>query len=75
MVRPDTTISVVSPLAVMPPGVDVTVYSVISAPPVKAGGVKLTVALPSPAVAVTSVGAPSATAFTVKFWVTGVAGL
>nr|WP_263864072.1 hypothetical protein [Paenibacillus lycopersici] len=40
------------------PGLDVTVYSVIALPPSLAGAVKLTVAVPFPAIAVTPVGAP-----------------
>ncbi|GAA3406271.1 hypothetical protein GCM10020370_32650 [Paenibacillus hodogayensis] len=41
----------------IPPGLDVTVYSVIALPPSLAGASKLTVAVPLPAVAVTFVGA------------------
>ncbi|GKS13454.1 hypothetical protein YDYSY3_44540 [Paenibacillus chitinolyticus] len=40
-----------------PPGLDVTVYSVIALPPSLAGASKLTVACPLPAVAVTFLGA------------------
>jgi len=47
-----------APLAVIPPGDDVTVYSVIGEPPVEAGGVNVTVACALPAVAVPIVGAP-----------------
>ncbi|GAA3406273.1 hypothetical protein GCM10020370_32660 [Paenibacillus hodogayensis] len=43
---------------VIPPGLDVTVYSVIALPPSLAGASKLTVACLLPAVAVTFVGAP-----------------
>ncbi len=41
----------------MPPGLDVTVYPVISAPPLFVGALKLTIACPLPASAITSVGA------------------
>jgi len=50
------------PEAVTPPGVEVTVYEVIGLPPSDAGGLKLTVAWPLPAVAVAPVGAPGAVA-------------
>ena len=46
------------PLALMPPGDDVTVYDVIGDPPLEAGGVNLTVACPLPGVAAPIVGAP-----------------
>ena len=46
------------PLALMPPGEDVTVYDVIGEPPLEAGAVNVTVACPLPAVAVPIVGAP-----------------
>jgi hypothetical protein len=45
-------------LAVIPPGVEVTVYPVIALPPLSAGAVQLTPAEAFPAVAVTLVGAP-----------------
>ena len=57
-----------------PPGLAVTVYPVIALPPVKAGGVNATVACAFAALAVPMVGAPGATAFTVKVRVTWVAG-
>jgi hypothetical protein len=45
------------------------------APPFDAGGVKLTVAVVSPAATVPIVGAPGKTAFTVKVWLTVGAGI
>ena len=45
------------------------------APPLETGAVKATLNCPSPAVIVPMVGAPGATAFTVKFWGTLVAAL
>jgi hypothetical protein len=54
----------------MPPGLDVTVYPVIVAPPFDAGAANVTDACASPAVAVPIVGAPGATALTVKLRVT-----
>ena len=44
-----------APLAVIPPGVDVTMYEVIGAP-AEEPGLKLTVARPSPAMALSSAG-------------------
>lgn len=61
-VSPVTTIGLPAPDAVKAPGVDVTVYEVIGLPPLDAGGLKLTVAWPLPAVAVAAVGAPGAVA-------------
>src|SRR5919198_6560374 len=57
-VRPLTVAVVASPaaVAVCPPGEEVTVYSVIGLPP-SSGAYQLTVALESPAVAVTPAGA------------------
>ncbi len=49
-------------VAVMPPGLDVTVYCVIAAPPSEAGALQLTAASVSPAVALTAVGAPGTVA-------------
>src|ERR1700689_4029996 len=46
------------PAAVIPPGLEVTVYWVIAAPPLFAGAVNDTVASPFPRVAVPIVGAP-----------------
>jgi len=56
-VRPVTTIGLVRPVAILDPGLDVTVYEVIGAPPLFAGGVKLTEACAFPATAVTVLGA------------------
>ena len=50
------------PVAVRPPGLDVTRYDVIALPPFDAGGVKLTVACALPALAVPIVGAPGTVA-------------
>ena len=60
--RPLTTIGLAEPLTVAPPGETVTVYEVMDAPPSTTGGVKLTTAIPLPAVAVTPVGAPGGSA-------------
>ena len=46
LVSPVTVIGDEAPVAVRPPGEEVTVYPVIAAPPVFVGAVKLTVALP-----------------------------
>ena len=52
----------VVPIAVMPPGLDVTVYPVITLPPVLDGATKATLAEAFPAVATTLVGAPGTVA-------------
>ena len=56
--RPPTEHEVDEVVHVAPPGLAVTVYELIAAPPVLAGAVHDTVAELSPAVAVTAVGAP-----------------
>ena len=56
MVKPVTVVDVAVVVAVMPPGLDVTVKSVIAAPPLEAGTLQLTVACAFPRVAVISVG-------------------
>lgn len=56
-VRPVTVMGELVPVAVTPPGLDVTVYCIISKPPLSVGGVNVTVACPFPAVAETPVGA------------------
>ncbi len=53
-----------APVPVRPPGLEVTVYAVIAAPPVLAGAVNATSAWALPAVAVPMVGAPGTTALT-----------
>ena len=60
MVSPATVIGEDAPVAVRPPGEEVTVYPVITAPPVFAGAVKLTVALPLLTIAEILVGTPGA---------------
>jgi len=55
-VRPDTTIGLEVPVPVIPPGVEVTVYPVMTAPPLPFG-VNVTLALALPLVAVPMVGA------------------
>ena len=60
-VSPVTVMGLAAPVAVMPPGELVTRYEVIAEPPF-AGAVKRTVAAPSPAAAVTPLGALGATA-------------
>ena len=56
-VKPVTVNGLAPPVAVKPPGLDVTVYPVIGLPPSEAGAVKSTVACVFPAVAVPIVGA------------------
>ena len=73
--RPVTTIGELAPdTGGTSAGLTVTVCPVIVAPPVKVGGVNATDAWVSPAVAVTAVGAPGTTAFTVNVRDTVVAG-
>lgn len=74
LVSPVTTIGLAEPMPVNPSGNDETVYPVISAPPSKIGGIKLTVACVSPDVARTATGVPGTTALTVKLRATVVAG-
>src|SRR5579884_693068 len=57
-VNPVTAIGLVVPVAVMPPGLDVTVYPVMGAPPVVIGGVNETLTPPGPTAALIPVGAP-----------------
>ena len=66
MVRPGTTIGLARPATLTLPGVAVTVYPVIDAPPVNTGAVNATVAWRSPAVAVPIVGAAGTTALTLN---------
>ncbi len=61
LVRPSTTqFSWPSVWQVLPSGAEVTVYPVTAEPPSDVGAVQETVAVPSPAVAVTPPGAPGA---------------
>ena len=60
LVSPVTVIGDDAPVAVRPPGEEVTVYPVITDPPVFTGAVKLTVALPLLTVAEILVGTPGA---------------
>ena len=62
LVSPVTVIGDEAPVAVRPSGEEVTVYPVITAPPVFVGAVKLTVALPLLTIAEILVGAPGAIA-------------
>ena len=62
LVSPVTVIGDVVPVAVMPPGLEVTVYPVIAEPPLELGAVNVTVACALPAVAVPMVGAPGTVA-------------
>jgi hypothetical protein len=55
---PVTIIGLAEPVAVIPPGLEVTVYPVIAEPPLLTGAVNVTVTWPLPAVAVPIVGAP-----------------
>jgi len=58
LLNPVIVIGEVDPVAVIPPGEDVTVYDVIADPPLLAGAVNGIVACPLPAVTVPIVGAP-----------------
>lgn len=60
LARPPTVIGEVNPLTLTLPGLLVTVYPVTDAPPSLAGAAKLTIAVPSPAVALTLTGAEGA---------------
>jgi len=71
LVKPVTVIGEDAPVAVRPPGEEVTVYPVIADPPVFVGAVKLTEALPLLAVAAIPVGVPG----TVVVGVTGAEAL
>ena len=62
LVKPVTVIGDELPLAVSPPGLDVTVYEVIAEPPLDPGAEKVTTASPLPRVAVPMVGAPGVVA-------------
>jgi hypothetical protein len=62
LVKPVTVIGGAVPVAVKPPGDEVTVYPVMDAPPVKEGAVKLTVAWVSPGVALMAVAGPGTAA-------------
>jgi len=63
-VNPVTVIGVPVPVPVIPPGVDIAVYSVIAYPPSDAGAVNPTVAVVVPVfVAVPIVGAPGVLGF------------
>ncbi|MNU98234.1 hypothetical protein D3C71_883390 [compost metagenome] len=73
LVKPVTVTGEPAPVAVTPPGLAVTVYTVMALPPVKDGDANVTVAWVLPAVAVPMVGAPGTTALTVKVCVTVVA--
>ena len=53
-------------MLVKPPGLEVTVYPVMLAPPLLAGALNATEACPLPAVAVPMVGCPGTIAFTAK---------
>ena len=55
------------PVALNPPMLEVTVYEVIAEPPLLTGAVKLIVAWPLPATAVTPVGASGTVAGTTEF--------
>jgi hypothetical protein len=70
LVNPVTVIGEPAPVPVRPPGLEVTVYAVIAAPPVNTGAVKLTEAWVSPAVALSAVGSPGTTAATLNECVT-----
>ena len=61
MVRPPTVIGLAVPVAVIPPGLEVTVYPVIGLPFAE-GAVKLTIACALAAAAATPVGVPGAPA-------------
>jgi len=69
LVRPVTISGEEPPVAVNPPGEDVTVYEVMALPPLLAGGVNVIVASPFPRVAVPMVGAPGTVAGTIELLV------
>ncbi len=58
LVRPVTVIGEEPPVPVRPPGLEVTVYEVMTEPPLDTGAVKVIVASPLPRTAETLVGAP-----------------
>ena len=58
MVRPVTVNGLALPVAVRPPGLEVTVYPVMAAPPLETGAVKEIAASAFPATAETDVGLP-----------------
>ena len=62
LARPVTVIGEATPLTLMAPGDDVTVYEVIAEPPAEAGGANVTVACMFPAVAAPIVGGPGSAA-------------
>src|SRR5208283_2813563 len=64
LVRPVTVMGLAVPKLRMPPGCCITAYNSIWAPPLLAGGEKLTVALAFPAVAFTPFGAVGGTTAT-----------
>lgn len=70
MASPVTVIGLETPLFVIPPGLEVMVYSVMGDPPFDTGATNETDACAFPAVAVTSPGAPGATATTENVWLT-----
>jgi hypothetical protein len=67
LVRPVTVIGEAVPVAVIPPGDEVTVYDRMLDPPSPTGAVKLTVAFVSPAIAVPIVGASGTVRIAVPF--------
>ena len=70
MVNPVTTMGEALPVALMPSGLEVTVYPAIAAPPSLAEALKLTLAWPAPASAAPIAGASGAMAVTSKLWLT-----
>ncbi len=64
-----TVIGEVPPVAVIPPGEDVTVYEVIAEPPFETGALKVTVTCPLPWVAVPMIGASGTVAGTTELLV------
>jgi len=62
LVKPDTSIGETLPVAVIPLGLEVTVYPAMAAPPLLAGAVNATDAVALPALAVAAVGAPGSPA-------------
>ena len=62
LVKPVTVIGLEPPLTVIPPGLEITVYTVIPNPPSELGAVNVTEACVLPAVAVPMVGAPGGVA-------------
>jgi len=67
LASPVTVIGDAGPVAVTPPGDEVTVYEVIGEPPIDTGAVKVTMACALPPVAVPITGGPAVAAAVTEF--------